>query len=147
EALVRWRHPERGLVSPGDSIPIAEETGVIIPLGNWILEEACRQLSRWASDPELERVYMSVNLSGQQLTAPDLPEQIADTLRRTGVEPGQLVLELTETVLMEETASPTAVLQGLRDLGVRLALDDFGTGYSSLNYVKRFPLDAIKIDR
>jgi len=147
EALVRWRHPQRGLVPPGAFIPLAEESGLILPLGRWVLQEACRQLARWAADPDIDVPYVSVNLSGRQLAQPDLPEEIAELLRVTGVCPDQLALELTESVLMEETESPTAVLERLRGLGVRLMLDDFGTGYSSLNYIKRFPVEAIKIDR
>ena len=147
EALVRWRHPQRGLVPPGAFIPLAEESGLILPLGRWVLEEACRQLARWAADPDIEVPYVSVNLSGRQLAQPDLPEEIAELLRVTGVRPQQLALELTESVLMEETDSPTAVLERLKALGVRLMLDDFGTGYSSLYYIKRFPVEAIKIDR
>ncbi len=147
EALVRWRHPQRGLVPPGAFIPLAEESGLILPLGRWVLQEACRQLARWAADPDIEVPYVSVNLSGRQLAQPDLPEEIAELLRVTGVRPEQLALELTESVLMEETDSPTAVLERLKALGVRLMLDDFGTGYSSLNYIKRFPVEAIKIDR
>ncbi len=147
EALVRWQHPARGMVSPAGFVPLAEDTGLIVPLGRWVLDEACRQLTRWGADPALAPVYMSVNLSGRQLAAPGLAEEIDAALRRTGVAPEQLALELTETVLMEETSSPAVVLQTLQALGVRLLLDDFGTGYSSLNYVKRFPLNGIKVDR
>jgi diguanylate cyclase (GGDEF)-like protein/PAS domain S-box-containing protein/excisionase family DNA binding protein len=143
EALVRWRHPERGLISPADFIPLAEESGLIVAVGRWVLDEACRRLAGWAD----ERIYVSVNLSGRQLSAPGLIEDVAETLRRSGVAPERLALELTETVLMAEIGSPAAVLQRLEALGVRLLLDDFGTGYSSLNYVKRFPLAAIKVDR
>jgi diguanylate cyclase (GGDEF)-like protein/excisionase family DNA binding protein len=147
EALVRWRHPRRGLVSPAAFIPLAEESGLILPLGRWVLQEACRQLARWSAEPDIDVPYVSVNLSARQLAQPDLPEEIAELLRVTGVAPDRLALELTESVLMEETDSPTAVLDRLDGLGVRLMLDDFGTGYSSLNYVKRFPVEAIKIDR
>jgi diguanylate cyclase (GGDEF)-like protein/PAS domain S-box-containing protein len=136
EALVRWNHPECGLVPPGEFVPIAEETGLIVPLGRWVLEEACRTVSRWPG-------YVTVNLSSRQLAAPGLAEDIARALRQSGVEPDRLALELTESVLIEETES----LEALRALGVRLMLDDFGTGYSSLDYVRRFPPDAIKIDR
>jgi diguanylate cyclase (GGDEF)-like protein/excisionase family DNA binding protein len=147
EALVRWRHPQRGLVPPGAFIPLAEESGLILPLGRWVLQEACRQLARWSAEPDIDIPYVSVNLSARQLAQPDLPEEIAELLRVTGIAPDRLALELTESVLMEETDSPTAVLERLDGLGVRLMLDDFGTGYSSLNYVKRFPVEAIKIDR
>jgi diguanylate cyclase (GGDEF)-like protein/excisionase family DNA binding protein len=147
EALVRWRHPLRGLVAPGAFIPLAEDSGLILPLGRWVLQEACRQLARWSADPDIEIPYVSVNLSGRQLAQQDLPEELAELLRVTGVPAERLALELTESVLMEESDSPTAVLERLDALGVRLMLDDFGTGYSSLNYVKRFPIEAIKVDR
>ena len=147
ESLVRWSHPQRGLVAPGAFIGLAEETGLIIPLGRWVLQEACRQLARWSADPEIDVPYVSVNLSGRQLAQADLPQEIAELLHVTGVAPERLALELTESVLMEETDSPTAVVERLKGLGVRILLDDFGTGYSSLNYVKRFPVEAIKIDR
>ncbi|MDA0138455.1 EAL domain-containing protein [Solirubrobacter deserti] len=143
EALVRWEHPERGMVSPADFVPVAEETGLIVPLGAWVLDEACRQLARWQDDS----IYVSVNLSGRQLAVPGLADQVARTLERAGIAPERLALELTETVLMAETSSPAAILETLHALGVKLLLDDFGTGYSSLNYVKRFPLDGIKVDR
>jgi diguanylate cyclase (GGDEF)-like protein/excisionase family DNA binding protein len=147
EALVRWRHPTQGIVLPGAFVPVAEESGLIVPLGRWVLGEACRQLARWTADPGIDLPYLSVNLSGRQLAEPGLAEEIGEILRQTGVPPERLALELTESVLMEESDSPTAVLQDLKDLGVQLMLDDFGTGYSSLNHVKRFPISAIKVDR
>ncbi|MDX6714703.1 MAG: hypothetical protein QOH30_1261 [Baekduia sp.] len=147
EALVRWEHPRLGLMAPAAFVAIAEETGLIVELGRWVLGEACRQLARWASDPAIDLPSVSVNLSGRQVAEPDLPEVVADALRRTGAPADRLVLEVTESVLMSEAASPAAVLQRLKALGIRLVLDDFGTGYSSLNYVKRFPIDALKVDR
>ena len=147
EALVRWRHPQRGIVLPGAFVPVAEESGLIVPLGRWVLREACRQLARWTADPLIDLPCLTVNLSGRQLAEASLPEELDEILRQTGVPPERLGLELTESVLMEETSSPTAVLQDLKELGVRLMLDDFGTGYSSLNHVKRFPIEAIKVDR
>jgi diguanylate cyclase (GGDEF)-like protein/excisionase family DNA binding protein len=148
EALVRWEHPQRGMVSPADFIPVAEDTGLIVPIGAWVLEEACRQLMHWsARHPDSEIPYISVNVSGRQLAEDDFPAVVAAVLAHTAVDPGRLVLEITESVLMERTTSPTAVLEALKDLGVRVFLDDFGTGYSSLSYLKRFPLDAVKIDR
>jgi diguanylate cyclase (GGDEF)-like protein/excisionase family DNA binding protein len=148
EALVRWEHPQRGMVSPADFIPVAEDTGLIVAIGAWVLEEACRQLVRWsARHPDSEIPYISVNVSGRQVAEGDFPGTVAAVLARTGIDPARLVLEITESVLMERTASPVAVLEDLKDLGVRVFLDDFGTGYSSLSYLKRFPIDAVKIDR
>jgi diguanylate cyclase (GGDEF)-like protein/excisionase family DNA binding protein len=148
EALVRWEHPERGIVMPADFVPLAEDTGLIVPIGAWVIEEACRQLARWsAAGLAAELPYIAVNVSGRQLVVDDLPAVVARALERTGIAPSRLALEITESVLMERTASPTSVLQDLRALGVRLFLDDFGSGYSSLSYLKRFPLDALKIDQ
>jgi excisionase family DNA binding protein len=147
EALVRWRHPARGIIAPGAFISVAEESGLIVPLGRWVLGEACRQLARWTADARIDLPYLSVNLSARQLAEPGLVEEIAELLHQAGVPPARLALELTESVLMEGSDSPTAVLQDLKDLGVQLMLDDFGTGYSSLNHIKRFPISAIKIDR
>jgi diguanylate cyclase (GGDEF)-like protein/excisionase family DNA binding protein len=147
EGLVRWRHPRQGVVLPGEFMTVAEESGLIVPLGRWVLLEACRQLARWTADPAIDLPCLTVNLSGRQLAEASLPDELAGILRQTGVPPERLGLELTESVLMQETSSPTAVLQDLKDLGVRLMLDDFGTGHSSLNHVKRFPIEAIKVDR
>jgi diguanylate cyclase (GGDEF)-like protein len=148
EALVRWQHPERGLIPPTKFIPVAEETGMIIPIGKWILGEACRQMSRWQklshSDAPLP---MSVNLSGRQFLQPDLLEQVEEVLRETGLDPRNLKLEITETVVMENIETATHTLQQLRALGVELSIDDFGTGYSSLSYLQRFPVSTLKIDR
>ncbi len=147
EGLVRWRHPHQGVVLPGEFMTVAEESGLIVPLGRWVLREACRQLARWTADPAIDLPCLTVNLSGRQLAEASLPDELAGILRQTGVPPERLGLELTESVLMQETSSPTAVLQDLKGLGVRLMLDDFGTGHSSLNHVKRFPIEAIKVDR
>ena len=147
EALVRWRHPRQGVVLPGEFMTVAEESGLIVPLGSWVLREACRQLARWTADPAIDLPCLTVNLSGRQLAEASLPDELAAILRQTGVPPDRLALELTESVLMQETSSPTAVLQDLKALGVQLMLDDFGTGHSSLNHVKRFPIEAIKVDR
>ena len=148
EALVRWRHPERGLISPADFITVAEETGFIVPMGHWVLEEACRQLRRWQeAHPELPPLTMSVNLSGKQLAQGNLIEQILRTLGQTGIDPHQLKLEITESVVMENMEIATGMLEQLRTLGVRLSVDDFGTGYSSLSYLHRLPIDTLKIDR
>ena len=147
EALVRWHHPERGLISPAEFIPLAEETGLILPLGRWVLEEACRQAREWQERYPGCLPTMSVNLSAKQFQQPHLLEEISEVLAATELEPCGLVLEITESVLMEDAQANIATLEGLKALGVGLAIDDFGTGYSSLDYLKRFPVDVIKIDR
>ena len=148
EALARWEHPERGLVSPTEFIPVAEETGLIVPIGLWMLEEACRQMHEWHwQSPANKLLTISVNLSGKQLMQPDLIEQIEQILRRTGIEPRCLKLEITESVVMENAEVVTIMLNQLRALNIRLSIDDFGTGYSSLSYLHRFPVDTLKIDR
>src|SRR5581483_8523189 len=148
EALVRWRHPARGLVSPGEFIPLAEETGLILPLGRFVLEEACRQVGEWRRlHPELADLVVSVNLSPRQFRQADLDRQVAGALERSGLEPGSLCLEVTEGVMVEDVEAATSTLNRLKALGVSISVDDFGTGYSSLSYLKRFPLDYVKIDR
>jgi EAL domain-containing protein (putative c-di-GMP-specific phosphodiesterase class I) len=147
EALARWQHPERGLILPDDFIPMAEDTGLILPMGLWVLEEACRTLRRWQQRPGGERLTMAVNLSARQFTQPDLVERIARVMRETAVRPGTLELEITESVILQHTAPVIDTLQRLKALGVALHVDDFGTGYSSLSYLHRLPLDALKIDR
>lgn len=148
EALVRWQHPERGLISPGEFIPVAEETGMIIPLGAWVLREACCQLRQWQEKfPGAAQLTMSVNLSGKQISQPDLLPQIDAILQQTGIDAGCLKLEITESVLMENAAVATALLQELRTRNIGLCIDDFGTGYSSLSYLHRFPINTLKIDR
>jgi diguanylate cyclase (GGDEF)-like protein/PAS domain S-box-containing protein len=148
EALARWEHPERGLLHPAEFVPLAEETRMIIPIGWWVLREACRQVKEWQrlypSDPPLA---ININLSARQFYDPGLVEQVAGVLEETALDPSTLVLEITEGTAMEEALSTTATLGALRGLGVKLAIDDFGTGYSSLSYLKRFPVDVIKIDR
>ena len=148
EALIRWQHPERGLVAPAEFIPIAEETGWIVPIGHWVLQEACAQLAAWQAEfPAQTSLSMSVNLSGKQFSQPDLIEIIKNIIRETGIAPGTLKLEITESAIMEDAQTVTSRLIELRQLGVKLGLDDFGTGYSSLSYLHRFPLDTLKIDR
>jgi len=143
EALVRWQHPERGLLLPGTFIPIAEESDTIIELGSWVLRTACMQLKRWhESSPALA---IAVNLSGRQLRA-GLVEQVRQALEESRIDPSTLILEVTESVLISEP-SAEAMLRELKSLGVRLAIDDFGTGYSSISYMRRFPIDILKIDR
>jgi len=148
EALVRWQHPERGLLPPDQFISLAEETGLILPLGTCVLEEACRQLRRWQdAGGEGAALTMAVNLCARQFLQADLPERVARVLAETGIAPGTLKLEITESVLMQHTEAVTATLHRLKALGVQLHIDDFGTGYSSLGYLHRLPLDALKIDR
>jgi diguanylate cyclase (GGDEF)-like protein/PAS domain S-box-containing protein len=146
EALIRWNRPQQGVVSPATFIPIAEESGLILPIGKWVLEEACRQLKRW-QEAGLPAVTVAVNLSAKQLEQADIVQQIAATLGAAGVEPGSLVLELTESTVMRRPEMLSQRLQELRQLGLTLAMDDFGTGYSSLSYLHRFPFNTIKIDR
>ncbi|HEX5450999.1 MAG TPA: bifunctional diguanylate cyclase/phosphodiesterase, partial [Candidatus Limnocylindrales bacterium] len=147
EALLRWRHPKRGVVGPIDFIPVAEETGLIIPLGRWVLVEACRQSRAWDHAAPGRPLTMNVNVSGRQVAEAGFVEEVARVLAETEVDPGRLVLEFTEGVLIQDTEATKATLLALKGLGVRLAIDDFGTGYSSLSYVRQFPIDVLKIDR
>ena len=148
EALVRWQHPERGIISPDQFIAVAEETGLILSLGLGVLREACSQLRRWQQrSPSDKNLTMSVNLSAKQLSQSDLIEKVEEVLNESGIDPWQLKLEITETVVMENAELAAVTLARLRGLGVRLSIDDFGTGYSSLSYLNRFPVDTLKIDR
>jgi predicted signal transduction protein with EAL and GGDEF domain len=148
EALVRWRHPERGVISPAKFIPVAEETGLIATIGQKVLRESCRQLREWQQKyPEAKSLSVSVNLSSKQFTQNDLIQQIRQLLRETGLKPECLHLEITESAVMENTDNAISMLKELRALGVKLSIDDFGTGYSSLSYLHRFPFDTLKVDR
>jgi diguanylate cyclase (GGDEF)-like protein len=148
EALVRWRHPVLGMISPADFIPLAERTGFIVPLGNWILREACLRLSAWQRDLSLSKdLSVSVNISSLQWTDAALDDQVGEALRDSGLEPRRLVLELTEGIAMANPTAVTTSLMRLRATGVRISIDDFGTGYSSLSYLRQFPIDTVKIDR
>jgi diguanylate cyclase (GGDEF)-like protein/PAS domain S-box-containing protein len=148
EALVRWEHPQRGLIQPTEFIPLAEETGLILPLGDWILREACLQMRQWQEEhPDNSPLFVSVNLSVKQVQQPSLPADLRQILAETGLSADSLQLEITESVMMKDDESTIATLRALRDLGVKLAIDDFGTGYSSLRYLKRLPIDTLKIDR
>ncbi|HEX5436153.1 MAG TPA: EAL domain-containing protein [Gemmatimonadaceae bacterium] len=148
EALLRWRHPERGLVLPADFVPLAEETGLILPLGTWVLSEACRQIDAWRSElGDGAPLTLGVNLSVKQCTQRDLVRQVSRALEETAFDPARLRLEITESAIMENPELAAQLLTSLKALGVHVHLDDFGTGYSSLSYLHRLPLDAIKIDR
>ncbi|MCW2635035.1 MAG: Diguanylate cyclase protein [Blastococcus sp.] len=147
EALLRWRHPERGLISPLEFIPLAEETGLIVPIGRWVLQEATRQAAEWQNRSPLGRLRMSVNVSVRQFQHPDLVGDVADALQRSGLKPSLLTLEITESLFAQDIEETTRKIELLKKLGCRLALDDFGTGYSSLSYLRRFPIDTLKIDK
>jgi EAL domain-containing protein (putative c-di-GMP-specific phosphodiesterase class I) len=148
EALVRWEHPTRGLVAPLEFIPVAEETGFILELGSWVLRQACRQLKAWQDDyADVSSLFISVNVSCKQFTDPGLVDLVLTCLEETGIEPHCLKLEITETTIMRNLALATQTLAELRDIGVNISLDDFGTGYSSLNYLQRFPIETLKIDK
>jgi EAL domain-containing protein (putative c-di-GMP-specific phosphodiesterase class I) len=148
EALVRWRHPGRGLLEPGAFIERAEESGLIVPIGSWVIREVCRQAASWkAAAPELEPLVVSVNLSARQLAHPDLVDTGDEALTGSGIDPSTLALEVTESMLMEDPARCSDILHALRSLGVKLAIDDFGTGQSSLGYLKQLPVDCLKIDQ
>jgi diguanylate cyclase (GGDEF)-like protein len=148
EALVRWNHPRRGLVSPADFIPVAEETGLIVPIGEWVLNEACARVRQWQSDsPSHRSLSLSVNLSARQVAQPDLLNRIKEALENSKLNPHCLKLEITESVVMENAEAAAQMFKQLRSLGVQLSIDDFGTGYSSLSYLHRFPLNYLKIDR
>jgi diguanylate cyclase (GGDEF)-like protein/PAS domain S-box-containing protein len=148
EALVRWQHPQRGLISPDAFLSVAEETGLVVPMGNWVLREACRQLAVWRRDcPSAEDISVSVNLSARQFVHPELVSRVTDALGRSGLPANRLRLEFTESVLIDREGPVIETFARLRALGIRLDLDDFGTGYSSLGYLHRFALDGLKIDR
>jgi EAL domain-containing protein (putative c-di-GMP-specific phosphodiesterase class I) len=147
EALVRWEHPRRGLVSPAEFVPLAETTGLIVPIGSTVLHEACRQTAHWRTLPELHDLTVSVNLSPRQLQESGLVADVQAALTASGLPPCALVLEITETLLVGEADAAAARLDALKALGVRLAVDDFGTGYSSLAYLSRLPVDILKVDR
>ncbi len=147
EALLRWSHAERGALSPECFIPVAEECGLIVPLGNWVIEAACRQLRAWAQDPRLAQLELAINVSARQFRQADFAEVVAGIVARTGAPGGRLKIEITESMLLEDMEAVVERMQQLQGLGIGFALDDFGTGYSSLNYLKRLPLTDLKIDR
>lgn len=147
EALVRWKHPQRGMVSPADFIPVAEHTGLILPLGYWVLQTACRQLVTWSQTPSTQRLSIAVNVSTRQFRQPEFSDQLLALMRETGANPYRLKLELTESLLLNDMDDAINKMTELRSIGVSFSLDDFGTGYSSLSYLKRLPLDQLKIDQ
>jgi EAL domain-containing protein (putative c-di-GMP-specific phosphodiesterase class I) len=147
EVLLRWIHPERGLISPLNFIPLAEETGLILPIGQWVLESACQQIKVWAQDPRTRDLQLAVNVSGRQFRQSDFIAQVSETIKRTAVNPARLKLELTESIVLDDVADTIAKMQAIRQLGVSFSLDDFGTGYSSLAYLTQLPLNQLKIDQ
>jgi predicted signal transduction protein with EAL and GGDEF domain len=147
EALARWNHPTRGLLEPSMFIPVAEETGLIVPLGNWVLAEACRQMAEWRTIRANSGLRMSVNVSSLQLSHPDFVPHVSRSLAAAEMKPSQLTLEVTESVLMNGIENAVSTLTSLREMGVQLSIDDFGTGYSSLSYLATLPIDALKVDR
>jgi EAL domain-containing protein (putative c-di-GMP-specific phosphodiesterase class I) len=147
EVLIRWQHPVRGMVSPMEFIPLAEETGQILPMGQWVLETACQQLKAWENIPAFQALEIAVNVSARQFRATDFVQQIARTLQTTAANPGRLKLELTESLVLDDVVDTVGKMDQLKALGVRFSMDDFGTGQSSLAYLTQLPLDQLKIDQ
>jgi EAL domain-containing protein (putative c-di-GMP-specific phosphodiesterase class I) len=147
EALIRWQHPQRGMVPPAQFIPLAEEIGMILPIGDWVIEQACTQLKKWEMDPLMRKLRLSVNVSPRQLSQPYFVEQVKEAIEKTGIRASQLKLELTESFILHDVEEAIEKMQELRGIGIRFALDDFGTGYSSLAYLTRLPLEQLKIDQ
>jgi EAL domain-containing protein (putative c-di-GMP-specific phosphodiesterase class I) len=145
EALIRWQHPSRGVLTPDNFIPLLEQTGLIVPAGRWVLDKACEQLAAWQRSGR--NLDMSINVSARQLQTDDFIDDVAAVIGLTGISPASLTLEITESTIMDDTVATIEKLRALKRLGVRLAIDDFGTGYSSLAYLRQFPVDALKIDR
>jgi predicted signal transduction protein with EAL and GGDEF domain len=147
EALIRWIHPVRGMVSPLEFIPLAEETGLIVPIGQWVLESACAQLMVWQQEEQTRELALAVNVSAREFLQTDFVKRVQDAVHNNGINPARLKLELTESLLLEDIEDTIAIMNTLNDMGVQFSLDDFGTGYSSLQYLKRLPLDQVKIDQ
>jgi EAL domain-containing protein (putative c-di-GMP-specific phosphodiesterase class I) len=142
EALVRWKHPERGIVAPGEFISLAEENGLIVPIGEWVLRQACREVAKWP-----EHIKVAVNVSAVQFKSPVLLESIFVAIEAAGIEGSRLIVEVTESLMLKDAEQAVSALHSIRDMGIAVAMDDFGTGYSSLSYLRRFPFDKIKIDK
>ena len=147
EALLRWKHPERGMISPSDFIPVAEDTGLIVPIGQWVLATACSVIDRWSIDPLTRQLTVAVNVSARQFRQTDFVDQVRLALSKSGAEPSRLKLELTESLVLIDIEDTIAKMQEIKKLGVGFAMDDFGTGYSSLSYLTRLPMDQVKIDQ
>ncbi|AHF01704.1 diguanylate cyclase [Thiomicrospira aerophila AL3] len=147
EALIRWHHPQRGQVSPADFIPLAEETGQIKAMGRWVIEKACEQLRDWQNQAHLSNLILAINVSAKQFKEPNFVDQVSQNIQRYGIHAGRLKIELTESTIIDNIEETVLKMRQLRELGVKFSLDDFGTGYSSLQYLKRLPLDQIKIDQ
>jgi EAL domain-containing protein (putative c-di-GMP-specific phosphodiesterase class I) len=147
EALLRWRHPRRGLIPPVEFIPLAEESGLIVPIGLWVLQTACARLKAWASQPLTSGLQLAVNVSARQLHQPDFVMQVRKALELTGADPARLTLELTESGFFADIEHAIEIMHALKSLGVRFSMDDFGTGYSSLSSLRRLPVDQLKIDK
>jgi len=147
EVLLRWEHPERGFVSPLEFIPLAEEIGLIIPIGQWVLETACAQLKRWESHPQTRNLQLAVNVSARQFHQPDFTEQVLAILNKTAIKAHRLKLEFTESLVFDNIDDTIAKMQRLKEIGVSFSIDDFGTGYSSLTYLTQLPFDQLKIDQ
>jgi EAL domain-containing protein (putative c-di-GMP-specific phosphodiesterase class I) len=147
EALLRWKHPSRGMIPPADFIPVAEETGLILPLGAWVIETACAQLKTWREHSRLKELVLAVNVSAEQMRDDDFVHQVEKFVDKYTINPRLLKLELTESMLVDNASETIEKIKSLRNIGVQFSLDDFGTGYSSLQYLKRIPLDQLKIDQ
>ena len=147
EALIRWQHPERGMISPADFIPLAEETGLILSIGQWVIETACHQLKAWETSPSLCGLQLAVNVSARQFRQADFVEQVQYALEMSSARPVRLKLELTESMVLEDVQDTIAKMNALKNIGVQFSMDDFGTGYSSLAYLSQLPLDQLKIDQ
>jgi EAL domain-containing protein (putative c-di-GMP-specific phosphodiesterase class I) len=147
EALIRWQHPKLGMVAPIEFIALAEETNLILPIGQWVLETACAQLKNWQSNPLTQHLVLSVNVSAKQFRQADFADSVINTVNQHGINPKRLMLEITESMLLDDIASIIVTMNTLKKIGLQFSLDDFGTGYSSLQYLKQLPLDQLKIDR